>query len=188
MKHFDISTKYKMLLVITIALSLIIMIAYFIIIPTITDIIQINQKIMNEKEDLEFKYKKGQYLKKVYQDFRESETERKIILNTMAPKDTILSFITEIEKFSENRNLDPKILQPQLPKNAEKDEDAVMLEVHIKGDYIEFLKFLSDLEMMKYYFNISDINISTVESHEGEIQAAITGKIYTYENKKISSP
>ncbi len=178
----SLGTTQKIIMIITITFFVIASIAFLIILPTIRDIQEINKEILFEKKSLEAKFLSGQYYTKVYQDFKAIEPEIKKIQGVYIKKGEELNFITDIENISDARGLEQKIIRVNTNSNNENLE-TLTLDVRLTGGFTQIMEFLSDLESLKYYFNIFNISFSSAGDKKNKISATILGKVYIIDEK-----
>lgn len=173
--------KRKIIIFIGLVGATIGLIVYLIILPTIKDIKKISDAVYAERIDLEKKYIRGQLLKKTLEDFEKVKPEKEKLASIFVNQGGELEFITALEKIAAGRGLEQNIqLQAATGKKNEKNLYPLLLAVTVKGDFIEILKYLKDLEKINYYFNIFSLAIGLAEKTSGNeaVNAILTGKIY----------
>ena len=98
-------------------------------------------------------------------------------------------FITELEQIAQKYNLDP-IFNKLNDKNAAKDgKNSFMnmpLSIKLDGDLSQMLFFLSGIESLPYYFNISQISMSAVNKQKN-ISATLTGAAFIKDHAQNTS-
>jgi len=158
-------------------------IAYFIILPTVADIIQIHDAVYKERLDLETKYKRGQLLKQTIANFEKVKPVSEKISSAFIIKNNELDFITALEKIATADNVTQNVhLAPQPQKTSEGvSYFPLNLEIDVSGEYINILKYLNDLELQTYQINISSI-VLTGNSKDNSIDGKITGQVYSLVN------
>ena len=180
----SLGTTQKIVIIITITLFVIASITFLIILPTIRDIQEINKEILFEKKSLETKFLSGQYYTKVYQDFKAIEPEIKKIQGVYIKKGEELNFITNIENISDRHGLEQKITRLNTNADSNKENlETLVLDVRLTGGFTQIMEFLSDLESLKYYFNIFNISFSSAGDKKNKISAIILGKVYIIDEK-----
>ena len=171
--------KQKIIILTLIAIFFTLSLGYFVIFPTVKDMQDIRNRIIVEKEDLEFKYKKGQHLKKVMEEYNSIKPHREKISMVFVKKGSEIDFITQIisefEKISGQYHLEPKI--QNINTNEEGPEESLTLKIQLTGDFIDMLHFINEIEKLDFYFNISEIDALT-SSDDGAIKMKIIGKIF----------
>ena len=154
------------------------LIIYFVILPTINDIKTINQAVYNEKLDLEKKYLRGQLLRKTIEDFEKIKPEQDKINSIFIKQGNELEFITALENIAANYNLEQKLsLRSDLPADSG-IYYPLPLEISIRGNFINILKYLNDLEKLDYYFNIAELAVTAGQATENFTDTKLNGEIY----------
>lgn len=185
----QLQSKHKILLSIVAALIMTVLIILFIIIPTVQDIQTINRNIISEKENLELKFKKGQYMKKVMEDLKNIEPNVTALRSVYLRKGEELDFITTLEKISEKFNLesDINIIQDQARESSDGLQE-LGIEIQLDGSYEHTLRYLTELEQLDYYTTIHSLEISSTEKNTGRVKSKLRGKIYIKEINDKKEP
>lgn len=156
---FEFDLKKKIIIIFIIFILLIFSIIFYIIIPTINDIISIKNEIEYQKVDLEKKYLKGQNIKKIAEKLKKIESEIDILDNIFIDEDKSLEFIMSLENRAGDSNIDQKInLFPQ-----EEDDSfykKIPLQLFTQGDFIDQLRYLISLEKLEKYINVKSLEIT----------------------------
>lgn len=160
----------KIIIIITSFIACSFLLEYFLIIPTIRDMKEISIEIQKEKEALEKKFQKGQLADKVNEEFKKIEPRQKEIeMMFIVPGDE-LALITQFEKIAQKYNLEPEFtkIQENTKMNVKNKETTsqkklkkMPIETHLNGDFIQTMKYIADIETLKYYYNISSISINS---------------------------
>jgi len=170
------SLKKKIILTSLVILIISTVIVVFIIWPTIKDIRKINQDIYNERVALEKKYLRGQLLRKTLKDFEEIKPNINKITAVFVPENKELEFITSLEKIASKNGVEQEIELQAKNIKTEKGIKILPLKLLIKGNFIQVLKYLKELENLNYYFNISVLSINTQNQ---TINLTATGEAYS---------
>src|SRR3989338_6353413 len=163
---------------------LLIGVVVFIIWPTITDIRQISQSVYLERVDLEKKYLRGQLLRKTIEDFEKIKPQQEKLAAAFIKEGEELEFITALERVAAANGLSQVIkLQPTQDKTLEKKfYSPLPLTLNATGSFLNTLKYLSDLQNLKYYFNVSAITFSNQSANRNNpeiINTNLAGEIYS---------
>ena len=95
-----------------------------------------------------------------------------------------LNFITDIENISDARGLEQKITRVNTNTGGNNENlETLTLDVRLTGGFTQIMEFLSDLESLKYYFNVSNISFSSAGDKKNKISATILGKVYIIDEK-----
>jgi Tfp pilus assembly protein PilO len=135
--------------------------AYFVVIPTIDDILKMNKEIEAERIDLENKYLKSKNLKKLSANFKKIEAQAEKLDQIFISPNRALEFITTMEEAA-NRNEISQKINLAGTQNAEDGQTykKIPLQIMVNGNFIKQLEYLADLETLKYYLNIKSLEFS----------------------------
>jgi len=173
--------KKKILISVTIVLSIIGLIVYFIIWPTIKDIKTINYAVYLERLDLEKKYQKGQLLRTTIENFEKIKPEQDKLKNVFVIEGQELEFITSLEQIAEKNQVDQELKLATSDDVNRPSSYSLPLTLKINGSFIGILKYLRDLENLDYYFSINSITLDTESTNrvtDDHISAILSGNIY----------
>lgn len=177
------SNKKKIAIVVSVFIIIMFIIEFFLIAPTLKEIKKINNDIKKEAEMLEAKIQQGQFLKKVVQDFKSVETRKNEIDTIFIQSGKELEFITQLETISQKYNLEPiftKINNKNSANSTNFIAKTMPLSLKIEGGFEQLMQFLSEIETLNYYFNISNISINSLNK-QGGITAEIMGTAFILE-------
>lgn len=148
--------KRTLLMIIIFALLTIAVIAG-VIIPTVRSI----QKAVTETQELRV------YLEKRYERITNLRTSIKKINGIRAQVSTFpnhlfsrgqeLELITTLEEMAANNNVTQKISKSNLDRLT---DNRVTLSLNVTGSYARVLRFLTDLETLPYFLNITKLQLS----------------------------
>ncbi|MBI3290881.1 type 4a pilus biogenesis protein PilO [Candidatus Falkowbacteria bacterium] len=171
--------KVKISIYVVAVIIIIAFISYFIILPTIRDIQSIKKAVYLEREDLERKYLRGQLLNKTIEDFERIKPEKDKLLSIFITEGEELEFITDLEEIAGRHNIEQNI-KLQSNKSRENFYFSLPLEISGTGNFTQILRYLKDIERLKYYFNIKNIAASTSQGGGtlAPINVTLSGKIY----------
>src|SRR3989338_2026996 len=178
------SVKRKIIISVAAVLSVTFIVVYFIILPTIRDIKKISDAVYQERVDLEKKYLRGKLLKKTIQDFEKIKPQQEKLAAAFIKEGEELEFITALERVAAANGLSQIIkLQPTQDKTLEKKfYSPLPLTLNATGSFLNTLKYLSDLQNLKYYFNVSAITFSNQSANRNNpeiINTNLAGEIYS---------
>ena len=151
-------TKYFWLLSVTV----IILIAAFIIYPAMHDILSAGREIAKQKDQLQKQQLQEHALKEVLASYRQYEPKIKFLNRIVLPKNRELEFITSLEDVAARHNLRQKIdigNYQTLPGN---NFSRMPLQLQLEGNFIDELAYLQELERLPVYINIKNLNFTAV--------------------------
>lgn len=154
---------------------LILMIVFFIV-PSIQQIIQMNNEITQQRLDLEKKSSLGLNIKNTKADLKEIEDNIFQLDSFFIKPGEELSFISSMETLGIKNGIKLTI-NPKFPgQDIGGRIKAIPLQISAEGPYDQIQKFLLDLEALPYYYNISSISQS---GSSGDISIQLNGDIYS---------
>ena len=170
------NAKIKITIFIVGIILIISIIAFFIIIPTVSDIKKISGAIYTERVDLEKKYLKGQLLKKTVNDFEAIKPQKDKLDTIFIIRDEELKFISTLEGIASRNNVDQTI-NLQTKEIKQKDGiKALPLKITVTGNFTQVMKYLTNLERLNYYFNISTLNLGASKDF---ISITLVGDVFS---------
>lgn len=142
--------------------------ADFIIYPSFKEIKEMSNEIYKQKEQLEKLYLAGQFLKPTQKQYEKIKPQTSELSKMFIIKNQELEIISALENIASKNNLKQKIdleepkenpATGKLENNPIRKYQPLTLNIQITGNYINFLKYLIDLETLDYYINIKDFRI-----------------------------
>lgn len=165
LKNFNLKNRIS-LSVAGFILSMILII-YYLIIPTLNDIKQMGLEIEKQKIDLEEKYQKGQSIKKLAEDLKKIEPlvdQLDIIYINNANS---LGLITDLEKIAAENGIEQKINLVQTENNNNQYFQKIPIQLSVSGNFMNQISYLEKIELLKYYINIQSLEMSTAPQSSG---------------------
>jgi Tfp pilus assembly protein PilO len=182
-----INQKKEIYLLFAIFFIIISLILFFIIIPAIKGIKNLNEGIQAQRLEIEKRYIQTHSSRRIT-NLSKIKTDLETLSSVFIKEDLELEFITALEKIALQNNLEQSIqLQPTNQKMAGQI-NVIQTQISLKGNFIDFLKYLQKLETLGYYININSINLNTqslkketispAQGGAGQISAVISGETY----------
>ncbi len=178
--------------------AFILLILFYIIIPTINEIKKINQYIYQERKDSEIKFQISKKNKEIRQNYFKIKPYFSRLNDIYLIEDKKIDFFVFMEKKAQERNL--KINTNLFPLES---ANALAFKIELEGIYFDFLKFLIDLEGTDYYININEISINdaliNVQTGDffvptylkkekfGSVKVILSGEIYQKEKNFLDN-
>lgn len=135
---------------------------YFIITPTQKKIKNLKNEILIQKINFEKNLEEVRNSNKINEQFSKITPDLEKLENTSINKNNKLEFITTIENIAHKNNLIQKI--DLTPAGNIKIFEKTKLSLTLSGEYMNFIKYLSDINKLDYYINIQSIEISKISS------------------------
>jgi len=141
------------------ALALIIIIV-FVVIPAIRDIRQLNKQIDGQRAQLESRYEKRLTIKNSIKNFNNLHPQIPgLLASIFLNSGNEIEFITALESLAEKNNLAQSInFDTKNGEDSLENKRKVPVEISITGDYINILKYISDIERLNFYLIIDHIS------------------------------
>lgn len=139
---------------------------YFIIVPTIKDIRNIDKEIEGRRIKIEERYRRSLNLKQSMNNLKKIEPRLILLDQIFINKSRELEFITAIENEANDNQITQKInlKPPQAEENTKFQKSS--LELNSKGKFDKQLKYLSALESLSYYINIKLLELTPTDSRK----------------------
>jgi len=160
---------------------------FIVFVPAIKDINYISHSIILEKEDLESKYQRGLLLKKIKNTLHGMQEEKITIDQLYIEMGKELEFVDAIEKEASKNNISLTLQLNTKDIVTNRNIQILPIGMILKGDFIQILSYLYELEKQSYYLNISSIDITNTSGGKDNINISLAGKLYSKEYKKDES-
>ncbi len=155
-------------------------IIYFIIVPAITEIQNLNAQIYNQRLSLEKKYTERFGMRKVVKNFREINEDFGRATSIYMSQNGELDFITSVESIADRNNIELKIFLA--PREQSEYPDGIQsfdLALTTKGNFKDTVKFLQEMEKMQIYIITDSISLlKKRDLSEGNVESTIKGYVY----------
>lgn len=139
----------------TVAASLILL--GFIAYPSIREIMNLSDRIYQERVDLEKLYRKGQILKQTLKDYQTIKPTLNQFTNIYVIPGNELDFITHLEKVATEQKVNQDITLGLADKKPKVNK--LPIQLHIDSSLANFVKYLTGLEQLDYYLNIETLRL-----------------------------
>ncbi len=155
-----INLKNRIIIMIIGFLTLFALILFFIVIPTIHDILDMGQKIEEQRIDLEKKYIKGQNLRQLTTNLNKINSQLSKLEQIFISENRELEFITTLEGVANKNSVNQKInlgVQEDMPGY---DYKKMTLQLLLQGNFTNIMNYLIGLESLEYYVNVKNIELT----------------------------
>jgi len=153
----NLNTEKKTILILTIFSVVTLGIIFGIIFPTIKYIKNLEKDTNAMREYLEKKYENTKTIRTSKKKIEEVQSIVDSYPNYLFHNGDELNLITSLENLANNN----KIIQKINNSNLDKPENMVTISLMLNGDYQNILNYLFALEKEKYYFIITDLQLSS---------------------------
>jgi Tfp pilus assembly protein PilO len=134
------------------------LVGYFGIFSPLGSIRESEDKIVIQKIEQDKKYKDSIVQKQLVTKMKMVESQLKRVDSIFVNKDRMLDFVTTIEGIAANDRINMKI---NISESASPTAGFYKntLEISAKGNYLNIINFVEDLELLNYYINIRLLDI-----------------------------
>ena len=167
---FNLNTEKKTILILTIFSVVTLAIIFGIIFPTVRYIKNLEQDTSVMREYLEKKYENTRTIRTSKKKIEEIESIVATYPNYLFYRGDELNLITSLENLANNN----KVTQRIDNSNLDKPGNIITLSLTINGDYQNIIKYLSALEKEKYYFIITNLQLSSAFNQQNNNTNATT--------------
>lgn len=175
--------QQKLILTVSIFCGAIIVTIVFIILPTIRDIVTINDHIYDQRVDLEKKYREGQLRHTALKNFEEIKNQQDKLIEPFISHGDELLFVTYLENLAEQYSVQQTILFDTIPDTPQATALPIELQLTIQGEFINTLNYLQALESSPYYIVFDAIRLNprsrSLETNES-VQLNLEGVVFAY--------
>jgi len=161
-----ISNKQKIVFFPIAFVVFVFVINYFIILPSVKKIKEIRTEILNQKIELKNNIKQSENINRLNEELKSIKPKMDKLDQIFINKNRELEFIVLIESIADKYSIDQKI---DLNPNLEDPEDLYKqspMTLGLRGQYVDIMHYLFELEKIKYYININSIDISAVTQNQ----------------------
>lgn len=153
-----ISLKQKILILNGVIISIIASIIFFVVLPSVNEIKDIQNSIQIQYDDLENKYIKGQSLKRLSDNLKKIDPLIEKLDGVFIKESDQVGFITFLENLATENKISQKItLNPPQVNNYYK---KIPMQIATNGSYFKQMNFIKKIESLNYYITIKSIEIS----------------------------
>ncbi|EKD42950.1 MAG: hypothetical protein ACD_72C00526G0003 [uncultured bacterium] len=161
----NLTHEKKTILILSLFALAALVIVFFIIWPTVKYIRTLDKDTSNLKEYLQKRYDSTHNLKVSKKRIEEIKTEVEKYDEFLFFKGEELKLIGLLEDLSVSNRVIQKINSSDLGKNS---SNLIHISLTVSGNYNHLLKYLSDLEKIKYFVNIQRLQISPGSSPQNQ--------------------
>lgn len=148
----------------------------FFIVPSIQQILKMNNEISQQRLDLEKKSSLGLSIKQIKADLKDIEQNINQLDSFFIKPGKELDFISAIETLGMQNNIKLNI-SPQFPgQDINVRIKMIPLRISANGPYAQIQNFVRNLESMPYYYNIDSI---TQNGPKENTSIQIIGRAYS---------
>ena len=176
MAIYKIDWKKKIALNYAALASVIMLLFYFIIIPTNQEITALNVRIKQKRIDLEERYYRAKNLSRYMKNLKKIQPKMNLLDEIFISRNYELEFITTLEKEANDNQISQKISLNPPPEN----QNQSGLQLNARGAFKNLLKYLISLESLNYYININLLELTLAGGEEKNNEKNVSRPINLY--------
>lgn len=151
---------------------------FLVILPSVGEIRRIRKQIYEERVRLEKLYVRGQLQKKVRENYNRIKESSAWLDNILLKENQELQYITALESAADKAGVGLKITVGEQARLSDFPLSALGFTFNLEGAWPRIVAFLSALENMPYYTNVSEMTAVRRQT-EGDEQAAVVAATIT---------
>ena len=128
---------------------------YFLLLPTIADILSLREQIIDQKITLERNLNRERDIIKLVNKMNRIKPELAKLDQAFINSSREIEFINTLEGLAGENNITMNISLNETGEKANDIFEKINLTIQTQGSFENLLKFLADIEKMNYYININ---------------------------------
>jgi len=161
----NLKTKSKMLILFIFSLLAVLIVVCFVILPKGEYIKDTCQQITERRKFLEERYLKLKNIRENKKDIDSIKKDLGKLDEVFVKHSEDLEFIQTLEAVANKNNVEQLIILEDINKEMEgKEYEEIILEINLESSFLNVMKYLIDLETLKYYVNVESLSISSLKS------------------------
>ncbi len=158
----NLKARKKIILIFITFIFIIVLLSYFVMLPSINSIKELRAETIAQRLDLEKKVTRERNMGKLNEKIKTIEPQMEKFKQIFISLDRKLEFITTMEGLASNNNV-----AQQIDFNFESEDNnsdtykKVPLHLTVQGDFSNIMKYLTELESINYYINILALTINS---------------------------
>ena len=156
-------------------------IIFFLMIPAIGDIKNLNQKIIGQRTLLESRYEKRLSIKTSIQNYNALRPQIPALLDAIyLTSGNEIEFITSMETLADKHNVQQTItFNDQTGEAVTQNKKKIPIEIFLNGNYANILMYLKNLEKLNFYLIIESVSlVPRINDTSGSVKMLLKG--YTF--------
>ncbi len=152
-----------------------------VIMPAIASISTIGEKIRQQDQKLSEKKSSGFSIEQARAELADAQKQAGQLTTAFVGAAKELELITQLEGLAQKSGINVLVTPDLNPKPASNNLQRLPLKISASGSYLNILKFISGVESLSYYLNISRLTIKP--QNAGAVALEIEGQNYIYLEK-----
>ncbi|KKU11805.1 MAG: hypothetical protein UX17_C0067G0007 [Parcubacteria group bacterium GW2011_GWC2_45_7] len=172
--------SYRILVLASVLFTGIIIFIAVVMMPSISGIVDLRKKIATEREELEIASAKAANYRKNVESTAQVQAEIADLESTLIQHGREVDYFTKLEGLARQHNVN-QTLTLEEGSNFAKSVRAFPMDLKIKGDFTNFVRYLIDIERQNELLAIKTLSISSTprdNQTEDVLQITLNGLIY----------
>jgi Tfp pilus assembly protein PilO len=168
MKFIDfknINVRIKLGLSIILPVIVVVLLGYFVILPSAVKIINIKADIESKRAEIEEKYKDRKRLGSIAEHLEKIRAEIELLDQPFVNNSQNLEFITSLENVANDNNVEQSIDLMTEEADEREDYDRIPIRISTKGKFKDQMNYLLAIESLNEYLNIDYLKISSISKN-----------------------
>lgn len=179
----NLSLKKRISLNLSVFIFFIGLILYYVVFPSMQDILNIRDQIDAQRADLEAKYQKSRSLKRLTSNLKKIELQFDRLDQIFINENRALEFITTLEGVANKNHLQEKINMDSFDNvKSDKEFKRMPLKILTDGNFMDQVHYLAGLESLNYYINIKSLEFTAISKdaggRPGDVEMVLTAETY----------
>ena len=167
--NFKLNSKKRLYIYASILIIFIILIVYFLILPSINKVKETHVAILNQKIELKQSIDQGKNLSQLGEKINKIKPELEKLNKIFINKNRELDFITSLESIADEFEVKQEINLNPGKKEKESEYEISPITINLEGTYLNILQYLKEMESLEYYINVNSININSIQTSKNHI-------------------
>lgn len=167
-KQKQLNVKVKLGFFVLLPLMVIILLSYFVILPSANKIVVIKQDVEKRRMEIEQKYENRKRMGDITGYFEKVKANIDVLNRPFVNNDQKLEFITSLEDIAVENNVEQRIdLRPQEAVTRDFYE-VIPVSITTNGEFKDQFNYLLGLESLDEYININYLQINSASGRSEE--------------------
>jgi len=164
-------------------LAVIVVMIGLVVVPAAASLQSLGEMIREQDQKLSQKESSGFNIEQVKTELSDAQKQSEQLSGVFVGEGEELKLITQIEGLAQQLNLEV-IVTPDLNLKPQSGQmKRLLLKINAAGDYLSIIKFISDLESLDHYFNVSRLMLRSKNDIAGTVILELEGQNYIYFEK-----
>lgn len=181
----NLKTRGRILILFIFSLFTILIVVYFVIVPKAKYINNTCNQIVERRKFLEEQYLKLKNIRENKKDIESIENDLNKLDEVFVKHNEDLKFIQTLEEVANKNNVEQAISLEDIDEKLG-EYSEIVLEINLKSSFLNIMKYLIDLETLKYYVNIRSLSITSIKNTAIN-NDSVTEDVFSRVNCKITA-